>query len=62
MKAQIYCEVTCCHCGGLAGESQYYKNQNTIRRLKEDTKDWIYLKELLGNLCPDCQKELNIYK
>lgn len=62
MKAKIYCEVTCCHCGGLAGYSEYYRNQDTIRRLKEDTKDRIYSEKHFGNLCPDCQKELNTYK
>lgn len=58
MKARIYCEVTCCYCGGLAFGSGYYKNKATIGALKENTKDWIWDNELYGNLCPECQKEL----
>ena len=58
MKAKIYCEVTCCRCSGLASKSRYYKNSETIARLKELTKDWVWDENLCGNLCPDCQKEL----
>ena len=58
MKAKIYCEVICCHCGGLAYKSKYYRNTSTISELKEATKDWIWDDELHGNLCPECQKEL----
>ena len=58
MKARIYCEVTCCICGGLAYKSTYYKNSSTISELKEATKDWIWDDKLHGNLCPECQKEL----
>lgn len=58
MKAKIYCEVTCCNCGGFASKSRYYKNSETIARLKESTKDWVWDENLCGNLCPDCQKEL----
>ena len=58
MRAKIYCEATCCHCGGLAYKSTYYKNASTISKLKEATKDWIWDEELCGNLCPECQKEL----
>ena len=58
MKARIYCEVTCCNCGGLAYKSTYYKNTTTISELKEATKDWVWDDKLYGNLCPECQKEL----
>lgn len=59
MKARIYCEVMCCNCGGLAYKSTYYKNTSTISELKESVKDWIWDDKLHGNLCPECQKELN---
>ena len=59
MRAKIYCEVTCCHCGGLANKSTYYRSVQTISELKEATKDWIWDDKLGGNLCPGCQKELN---
>lgn len=49
----------CCHCGGLAYKSRYYKNASTISELKESVKDWIWDEKLCGNLCPECQKELN---
>ena len=57
-RAKVYCEVTCCHCGGLAYGSQYYENATTISNLKEKTKDWIWSDEFCGNLCPECQEEL----
>lgn len=58
MRARIYCEAMCCHCGVLAYKSTYYKNTSTISQLKESVKDWIWDEELCGNLCPECQKEL----
>lgn len=58
-KAKIYCEVTCSHCGNLAYMSGYYNNSKTISKLKASVNDWIWDKENCGNLCPDCQKELN---
>ena len=58
VKAKIYCEVICCHCGGLAFGSGYYRNSSTISKLKEKTKDWVWSDEYSGNLCPDCQGEL----
>lgn len=58
MKARIYCEVTCCNCGGLAYESGYYRNASTISELKEATKDWVWDDKLGGNLCPGCQEDL----
>ena len=58
MRAKIYCEVTCCNCGGLAFGSGYYKNTATISALKDNVKNWIWDDKLCGNLCPECQKEL----
>ena len=56
MNAKIYCEVTCCNCGGVIG--RYYRNAESISILKEHVKDWVWDNELFGNLCPECQKEL----
>lgn len=57
MKAKVYCEVTCCHCGGLA-INRYYKNPKTITAIKRYVADWIWDEKLCGNLCPDCQQVL----
>ena len=55
-KNIIWCEVTCRYCGALASASGYY-SADTIRKLKEDTKDWVEDEEYLV-LCPECKKEL----
>lgn len=55
MRAKIYCEVTCFHCGGLASASGYYQNADTIRQLKKATKNWVNIDG--DNLCPDCQRK-----
>lgn len=54
-KALIWCEVICCHCGGMAISSDFYSPE-TIRKLKAETKDWIRTE--VGNLCPECQAKL----
>lgn len=55
-KNIIFCEVTCSHCGCLAGHSGYYSPER-IKALKAETQNWIDEKEH-GILCPECQKEL----
>ena len=60
MKAKIFCEVTCLNCGTVALGSRFYKNKDTISKLKELTKEWIYSEKFGGNLCPNCQEDLNI--
>lgn len=60
MKARIWCEVVCCHCGCISVASTYYANADTISKIKRETKDWIYSKEYGGNICPVCQRKLNI--
>lgn len=57
-RARIYCEVTCCRCSCLAYTSRYYKNTETISKIKESVKDWIWDENLCGNLCPECQEDL----
>ena len=57
-KARIFCEVTCNRCGALAYNSTYYKNYNTIKTLKENTKDWVLDDKYGINLCPKCQSEI----
>lgn len=47
----IWCEVACSNCGGIVG--RWYKNADTIRILKKETKDWS-LTEDGDNLCPEC--------
>lgn len=58
MRAKIYCEVTCAHCGALASASGYYRNAETISRLKKDTKDWVCVDG--DNLCPDCYRKRKV--
>ena len=54
MKAKIYCQVECIHCGGT--EYIQYHNAKTISYLKEKTKDWVCINGA-DNLCPECYKE-----
>lgn len=54
MKARIWCEVICDHCGAMVGH--FYRNAQTIQRLKGETTDW---KEIDGvNVCGDCIKRM----
>lgn len=57
MRALIWCEVTCGKCDGIAPCSRYYQNAESIRRIKEKTKDWHWDEEY-GNLCPECYREI----
>lgn len=61
MKAKIWCEITCGNCGAMATISRYYSNAGSIKikKIKEETADWIWDDENSINLCPDCQKKLN---
>lgn len=59
MKAKIWCEITCGNCGAMATISRYYSNAGSIKKIKEETADWIWDDENSMNLCPDCQKKLN---
>lgn len=61
MRAKIRCECTCIVCGTMSAASTYYKNSNTISKLKKNIKDWVWLDELAGNVCPKCQKTSWIY-
>ena len=54
MKAKVWCEVTCCLCGTLACKSRYYTNPTSIAELKKEVSDWVWDKEIGGNLCPKC--------
>lgn len=54
-KAKIYCEVTCGSCGTLAYVSRYYKNTDTIRKIKKETEDWVWDAKEKINLCPECR-------
>lgn len=54
-KAIISCEVTCGNCGGVI--FSYYKNAQSISKLKEMTKDWRFTDEY-GNTCPDCLEKM----
>ena len=56
MKAKIYCEVTCAKCRALAAASGYYRNENTIKKLKEVTANWEWDEENGGNFCPGCKR------
>ena len=56
IKNIIWCEVSCGRCGRIANSCDYY-SPDTIRRLKEETKNWtddINYRVL----CPVCKKEL----
>lgn len=56
MKNIIWCEVSCGRCGRIANSCGYY-SPDTIRRLKEETKNWT--EDMMYRvLCPVCQKEL----
>lgn len=59
MKAKIWCEVTCGNCGSMVAVSRYYSNTDSIKKIKEETADWIWDDKNGMNLCPDCQKKLN---
>lgn len=56
-RAKIWCEVTCGNCTALAGASGFYRNADTIRRLKATTKDRKDDKQY-GTLCPKCYQKL----
>lgn len=58
MKAKIWCECLCVECGGMAVNSTYYDNPSTISELKNEVKDWIYDKDVGGNICPECQAKI----
>ena len=50
MKAKIWCEMVCNECGGMIG--YFYKNKNTIVKIKEKTKDWECVNGV--NVCGEC--------
>lgn len=54
MRAKIWFEVVCNECGGMVGH--FYKNKNTIKRIKEETKDWEWVDGV--NICGDCLKKI----
>ena len=54
MKAKIWCDVVCNECGGMVG--YFYKNKNTIKRIKEEIKDWKWVDGV--NICGDCLKKI----
>lgn len=56
MNAKIWIEVICEHCGGVVG--YFYQNAKTIKRIKEETKDWRNIDGF--NICGDCMKKINL--
>ena len=54
-SAKIWCEVFCDNCGGLVG--YYFKNINTIKKLKAETSDWVVREDGI-QLCPYCASEI----
>lgn len=54
-RAILWCEVQCCNCGGVIG--WYYRNAESISRLKKVTETWKYC-DGLGNLCPECYEKI----
>lgn len=57
-KPEVWCDITCSKCGCLASGSGYYY-KGIISKLRNNTKNWI-VDEGMNNICPECQKELNI--
>lgn len=51
-KADIWIQCTCESCGGMIG--YWYKNANTIARIKRETNLWRYLKDEGITVCQDC--------
>lgn len=57
-KLLIWCEVMCGRCGNLA-HGEYYRGHDTIKRCDIASKNWIDDDVIYGNLCPECQKQIN---
>ena len=54
-RAKIWIECACCNCGTVCG--RFYRNRESISRLKHNTRNWMYDEKLGGNLCSECVRE-----
>lgn len=55
-KSLIWCEVICSCCGGMANASGYY-SEKRIKKLKDETKNWILDNEN-NILCDVCKEKM----
>lgn len=53
-RPNVWCDITCSECGSIANGSGYFYN-GIIKKLRENTKDWVSLDGCV--YCPSCWEE-----